>query len=303
MSAEVQQQPKSDQKRSEGKGQNRHNRRFHPGQETKKKDPDAVPILKYGPNNNFMRFREALSKKALEEYGTLGKLILKGKIEEPEELNRTLYDLDNEYEKLDYLEELKTYRKLKNDQREKKPKLYATTLKYLSEESLEAVKRTKEWSEVKDNVDPEKLWSIIVDKHRVHLTSEVAAVVKLEARNQLQSLRQGGFESIISYKQRYTNPLKAYHCQGNPEKDDSDQAMDFFHGLDNGRYAEFKVQYLNGLQAGSIVAPKDLNTMFTLANNWLKPKALAGGGYASTYATRVDNVEKKQEGKKDTKNE
>jgi hypothetical protein len=35
------------------------------------KDPDAVPILKYGPNNNFMRFQEALSKKALEEYGAL----------------------------------------------------------------------------------------------------------------------------------------------------------------------------------------------------------------------------------------
>jgi hypothetical protein len=35
----------------------------------KRKDPDAVPTLKFGPNNNFMRFREALSKKALEEYG------------------------------------------------------------------------------------------------------------------------------------------------------------------------------------------------------------------------------------------
>jgi hypothetical protein len=83
-----------------------------------------------------MRFREALSKKALEEYGSLGKLILKGKIKEPEEPNRTLYDLDDEYENFDYLEEMKTYQKLKNDQREKKPKLYATILKYLSEESL-----------------------------------------------------------------------------------------------------------------------------------------------------------------------
>jgi hypothetical protein len=168
---------------------------------------------------------------------------------------------------------MKTYRKLRNDQWEKKPKLYATILKYLSEESLEAIKRAKEWSDVKEDVDPKRLWSIIVDKHRVHSTSKVAAVVKLEARNQLQSLKQGGFESIISYKQRYTNALKAYHDQGNPTKDDSDQAMDFFHGLDNGRYAEFKVQYLNGLQVSSIAAPRDLNTIFTLANNWLKPKA------------------------------
>jgi hypothetical protein len=122
--------------------------------------------------------------------------------------------------------------------------------------------------------------------------------VKLEARNQLQSLNQGRFKSIISYKQRYTNVLKAYHDHGNPMKDNSDQAMDFFHGLDNGRYAEFKVQYLSGLQVGSIAAPRDLITIFTLANNWLKAKALAGGGYASTYATRADNVKKKQEGGK-----
>ena len=39
------------------------------------KDPDAVPILKFGPGNNFMRIKEALSKKALEKYGRLGKLI------------------------------------------------------------------------------------------------------------------------------------------------------------------------------------------------------------------------------------
>jgi hypothetical protein len=32
-----------------------------------------------------------------------------------------------------------------------------------------------------------------------------------------------------------------------------------------------------------------------LANNWLKPKALVGGGYASTYAAKVDHVEKKKE--------
>jgi hypothetical protein len=267
-------------------------------QEPKKKDPNGVPILRYGPNNNFMRFQEALSKKALEDYGMLGKLILKGKIENPVEPDKADFDLNDEYDKVAYLEELKLYRKLKSEQKEKKPKLYATILKYLSEESLEAVRKANDWDKVEEDVDPERLWEIIVDKHRVHSTSEVAAIVKLEARNQLQNLRQGGFESVISYKQRYSNAIKAYHDQGNPTKDDADQAMDFFHGLDNGRYADFKVQYLNGLQVKSIKAPKDLNKIFTLANNWLKPKSIPGGGYASTYATRVDKVEKKREGGK-----
>jgi hypothetical protein len=53
--------------------------------------------------------------------------------------------------------------------------------------------------------------------------------------------------------------------------------MDFFDGVDKGRYADFKVQYLNSLQIKMITAPTDLNTLFNLANNWLKPKALPGG--------------------------
>jgi hypothetical protein len=108
------------------------------------------------------------------------------------------------------------------------------------------------------------------NKHRVHSTSEVAVIVKLEARNQLKNLKQGVLESIIAYKKRYNDALKAYHGHGNPPKDGAEQAMDFYDGLDNGRYAKFKVQYLNGLQIknnhGSC-RPKHRN----LANNWLKP--------------------------------
>jgi hypothetical protein len=225
------QQQKTEDKRSEGKGGGRQYRKFRPMQEPKKKDPGAVPILKYGPNNNFMRFQEVLSKKALEEYGMLGKLILKGKIEDPVEPGKADFDLKDEYDKVAYLEELKLYRKLKNEQKERKPKLYATILKYLSKESLEAVRKANNWDKVEEEVNPARLWEIIVDKHRVHSTSEVAAIVKQEARNQLQNVRQGGFESVISYKQQYSNAIKAYHDQGNPTKDDADQAMDFFHGL------------------------------------------------------------------------
>ncbi len=67
--------------------------------------------------------------------------------------------------------------------------------------------------------------------------------------------------------------------KGNPTKDDADQAMDFFHGLDNGCYTDFKVQLLNGLQIKFITNPKDV--IFTLANNGLKPKTLASmqGGW------------------------
>ncbi len=86
------------EKKPEGKGKGRQRGRFRrQGPEQKKKDPDAVPILRYGPGNNFMRFKEALSKKVLEEYGALGKLIQQGSIEEPD---RTFVDLNDEFEKM-----------------------------------------------------------------------------------------------------------------------------------------------------------------------------------------------------------
>jgi hypothetical protein len=206
-----------DDKGTEGKGKGRQNGRFRrQGTEQKKRDPDAVPILKYGPGNNFMRFKEALSKKTLEDYGTLGKLIKQGKIEPLEEPDRSDIDITDEFSRMEYIENMRTYRKLKTDQEQQKPKLYATILKYLSDESLDAVQKVQDWEDIEKAVDPERLWKAIEEKHKVHSTSEVAAVIKLEARNQLQNLRQGGFESIISYKQRYNNALQAYYQSAKP---------------------------------------------------------------------------------------
>jgi len=34
-------------------------------QQQKKKDPKEIPILQFGPNNNFAKFKEALANKTL----------------------------------------------------------------------------------------------------------------------------------------------------------------------------------------------------------------------------------------------
>jgi hypothetical protein len=110
-------------------------------------------------------------------------------------------NLADEFKKAEYIEDVKAYQKLKFKVDQKKPKLYAMILKYLSDESLEAVQRTNNWSEIEAEVDPECLWKAVEDKHRIQSTSKVAAIVKLEVRNQSKTLKQGSFESIISYKQ------------------------------------------------------------------------------------------------------
>jgi hypothetical protein len=102
-----------------------------------------VLILKFGPGNNFMQFKEALSNKTLEDYGALGKLIKKGTIDEPLEPDRSSMNPADEFLKAEYMEDMKAYQKLKFKMDQKKPKLYAMILEHLSNESLKAVQKTK----------------------------------------------------------------------------------------------------------------------------------------------------------------
>ena len=78
----------------------------------KKRDPEEIPILKYRPANNFSKFKEAMSKAALKNYGQLGKLIKLGDYFVPEEPFSTDYDLVNDpigINKATYLEDMKEY--------------------------------------------------------------------------------------------------------------------------------------------------------------------------------------------------
>jgi hypothetical protein len=275
----------------------RNNRRNYQHDHEKKKDPESIPVLRYGPSNNFMKFTEALLNKALLDYGNLGKLIKQGYIVLPDQPDRETYGLDDDPDglnKLDYLEDMKAYRREIADFRMDKLKLYELILQYLSDESLEAVQKVAGWPAIEQDANPEALWQLVEMKHKVHSASDVEAVVKLAARTQLATTRQGAFESIIAFKQRYTNALKAYKDQKKPTRTPQDEAMDFFSKMDNARYAEFKTTYINNLQMKACNPPADLNKIFTLANTYLKPKIAAGKGMGSTFATAADHVDKKE---------
>ena len=161
---------------------------------------------------------------------------------------------------------------------------------YLSEESLDAIKKEPTWPKIEDEVDAEGLWKLVEQKHKVHTASEVKEIMKLTARANYQMIHQGGYESIIAYKERFNFTLKSYEDQGNKKLDPEDIVMDFFRGLDNVQYSTFKTDYINGLTSKAIDPPKDLNEIYLLANQWLKPKA-AGTGYASTFATMLDHLD------------
>ena len=174
--------------------------------ETKKKDPEAIPVLKYGPSNNFTVFKEALANAALKEYGALGKLIKQGdEYKEPKAPNVKDYGLEDDdtgLQKALYLEDLKDYRKEKNKLDENRPKLYGLITQYLSIESLDEIKRQPTFDKVDEAADPKGLWKLVEETHKVNSVSKVAAVVKLAAHNEYKNIRQGEYESIVTYKER-----------------------------------------------------------------------------------------------------
>ncbi len=61
--------------------------------------------------------------------------------------------------------------------------------------------------------------------------------------------------------------------------------MDFLHGLDNARYAEFKAEVVNDMQKGMSALLDDLNKMFVLASRRVVVKTGKDGGGGATFAT------------------
>jgi hypothetical protein len=119
----------------------------------------------------------------------------------PDLPDRGSYGLDDDPDglnKQDYLEDMKQYRRERADYKRDKPRLYALIMKHLSDESLDAVQKEAGWTAVDNDADQEMLWQLVEMKHNVHSASEFKAVVKLAARTQLVSTRQGAFQSIIN---------------------------------------------------------------------------------------------------------
>jgi hypothetical protein len=261
------------------------------GQQPKKKDPEEIPILKFGPNNNIAKFKEALTNKALREYGDLGRLIESGEYFVPEPPDVTDYDLINDLyglSKATYLEQQKLYMRHWEHLMNHRAKLYAMIWQYLSQESMAEVKRHTDYEVIKTNRDVQRLWEIIEETHKVFTISRIAAVIKKTARKEYQLMHQGAYKSITTYKERFDIALKAYQDQENAQLDEADVAMDFFDGQDNGRYAEFKRSILNRMTACSVTQPATLNEMYLLANQWLKTTGSTQSGLASTFVMKLD---------------
>ncbi len=145
-----------------------------------KKNPEDIPLLHFGNNNNFHKFHVALSKAALREHGHLGKLITLEELYSPTVHTRMLLGLtdDTKENKLLYHEAVKAHLKMQTEMVLNQPKLYGLIWQYLSPESMDEVKHHKSYKTFNDAKDPEGLWKAVAEMHKVHSLSKVAVVKK-----------------------------------------------------------------------------------------------------------------------------
>ena len=257
----------------------------------------TVPILKYGTNTNLAVFKQKLTVAAMMLFGDLARLVETDEYYEPPKIKIEDYDLDNDPHGLN-LEELKDARKTRqrkiDQMRDNRSAFYAFMYDRLSNESVDAIKQLEEYEEINSSKDPLLLWLAIKQTHKTATNSNVGTIMRAETRKKYQDVRQGPFESIVAYKERFDFLLEAYNDMENPKMEEEDIAMDFFRGLDDTRYEEFKTSFMNDLMMGTQKPPKHVNEIYTKASKYITPKrgAKPNGGVA--FVSRKDTSTKQQ---------
>jgi hypothetical protein len=131
-----------------------------------------------------------------------------------------------------------------------RPKLFGLIMQHMSIESKDKVAQDEDYEDWMKDKDPEKLWKAIIRTHKVACVSNVDAVKELTARKSYQNIKQGSFKMLAQYSARFRDTYKSYKATGMVERPadvaEKEQVLDFFHGLDQGRYATFKTSMLNG---------------------------------------------------------
>jgi hypothetical protein len=174
------------------------------GQEVIRRDTSGVPILRFGKGNNFHRFKQALSEVSLKEFGNLGKLIQKGKYFEPVYEAPTLPEnITSTMQNALTLEALKEHHKGVAKMKSDRPRLFGLIMQHLSAESKDEIRDSPDYEEWYTDTDPEKLWQTIERTHKVDCISNVNEVIELSARKAYHSLRQGAFETLVQYSDRF----------------------------------------------------------------------------------------------------
>jgi hypothetical protein len=182
-----------------------------------KKQPGEVPILHLHKGSQFHVFMDAISKAAMREYGHSAKMFETGIKYKPTLPNKVDFAFltDPDDQKAAWTETIKSYTKEMLNVDAQAPKLYSFIWQYLSIGSVEEIKQHKTYATFSVKKDPVALWKAIVETHRVDGISRVPAIMKSDARDVYRECRQGGFESLVTYRERFDAAHKSQVDAGN----------------------------------------------------------------------------------------
>jgi hypothetical protein len=266
----------------------------------KRPEEKGIPILKFGKNNNFYKFRAALSNEATERYGNLGKLIDLEKYYDPPfvaEDYEAMGFSEEQAERMN-LEKFKEHARKLTKMEEDRPNLYSLIMKHMSVESKDEVAQEPSYDTWHAEKDAEKLWQAIIRTHKVDCVSSVTEVKELAARKAYQNIKQGPFESLAQYSERFRDTYRGYKATGTAlrpiDVEESNQALDFFHGLDPARYGAFRTSMLNGWATKAFAPPQTVNDIYRIAGTWVRPAPKPDRGTAASYVTIEEEAKIKQ---------
>ena len=249
-----------------------------------KADGSGLFKLKTGKNNHFYRWKEALQSRAIQDLGYLGMIIKADKYVDPPQIPKEGWNLNDELEKSRYLKMCYERDKAITTRMLDAPKLYELIYQHLSIESIDMIKRLPDFEEIETTMDPLKLWLAVKKTHQMGSESYDANVQCDDAREAYQSMAQGKFEGIAAYKKRFSESLKAYLESGNAPLSDRVVAFDFFRGLDNARYREFKADLKND-QLKRVEVPENLTDMYERAARFVIPAKSWSPGSGAAFVT------------------
>ena len=197
-----------------------------------KKQPGEVPMLYLHKGSQFHVFMDAISKAAMEQFGHSAKMFETNIKYAPSLPNKALFAFltDPDDFKAAWTEAIKSYTKEMLNVDTQAPKMYGFIWKYLSVGSVEEIKQHKDFATFSVDKDPVALWKAIVETHRVDGVSKVPAIMKKDARDVYSHCKQGGFKSLVTYRERFDAAHKSQEDAGNAAISAADQAMDFFFG-------------------------------------------------------------------------
>jgi hypothetical protein len=230
----------------------------------------AVSMLRLGASNNFDLFKRKVSIACQEKYKNLGRLIHDEAYYIPATIDTAMYNITNDPHKIEkgqLCEAHKRRDKEIDNMQIDITSMFAYLISKLSKESYDEVQGHKDWATIESSRDPLQLWLVMKSMSQILTTSKVAGIIKKTTREEYSACKQEPFKHIFDYKRRFDSKLDALKVSRNALPTDEDIALDYIYGLDNSRYAEFKVEIVNNLQKGTQLDMGDLNKIYVLASD------------------------------------